>query len=116
METRTTEDPQPVQGPSILDEEVPARGRLAQLGRRIKRIDVRAAIVAHPFAAIGIGAAVGALVGLARPMPKRERGRGVVIGVLTAIGFRLLREAAVKQLGVMAKDYFGRPPEQPTAP
>ena len=32
--------------------------KLGQVGRKLKRIEVRESIVAHPFAAIGIGAAM----------------------------------------------------------
>lgn len=80
--------------------------KLGQLGRRIKRVDVRSQIVAHPFAAVGIAAGVGALVGLARPMPRRGPISGALMAVMSAIGFRVLREAAMIQLAQVAKDTF----------
>ncbi len=83
-----------------------AKQKLGQLGRKLKRIDVRGSIVDHPFAAIGIGAAVGALIGLARPMPKRGRMSSAVVAGLSAIGVRVLREAAMRQFGDMAKTWL----------
>jgi hypothetical protein len=81
--------------------------KLGQLGRRIKRVDLRSQIVDHPFPAIGIAAAVGALVGLARPMPRRSRISGALMAVASTIGFRVLREAAMVQLASYAKQYIG---------
>jgi hypothetical protein len=80
--------------------------KLGQVGRKLKRIEVREQIVAHPFAAIGIGAAVGALIGLARPMPERSRTSAAVSAALTAIAIRFVREAAFRKLGGMAKDWL----------
>ena len=87
--------------------------KLGQVGRKLKRIEVRESIIAHPFAAIGIGAAVGAVIGLARPMPRRGRVSNVVMAAISAIGLKLIREAAMQHLGGMAKDWLaskqGRP-------
>ena len=82
--------------------------RLGAFGRRIKRIDLQGTIASHPFAAIGIAAGVGALVGLARPMPKRGRVSGAMMALLGTIGFRLVREAAMVQLGQYAKGMFAK--------
>ena len=91
--------------------------KLGQVGRKLKRIEVRESIVAHPFAAIGIGAAVGAAIGLLRPMPKHGRVTNVVMAAISAIGIKLIREAAIQHLGRMAKDWLqqnrrGEPGEQ----
>ena len=86
-----------------------ARGikqKLGQLGRRIKRVDLRSTIVDHPLPAIGIAAAVGALVGLARPMPKRNPITGALIAIASTVGFRVMREAVMEQLFDLAKQRF----------
>ena len=108
MEIRSAEEKETQFGSASLDRE-PSRIKqsLGQLGRRIKSIDVRDAIASHPFTAIGISAAIGAVVGLVRPMPQRSRVTGAVMGVLTAIAVRTLREAAARQLGMIAKEIFG---------
>jgi DUF883 C-terminal glycine zipper region len=82
-----------------------AKQKLGQLGRKLKRIEVRETIVDHPFAAIGIAAGVGAIIGLARPMPEKSRIGALVMAGISAIGMRLIREAAMRQLGTMAKDW-----------
>jgi hypothetical protein len=78
--------------------------RIRRIGRSLKSVDLRAQIVANPFAAVGIAVGVGALAGLARPMPQRNRVSGALVGVLTAIGFRAVRTYALGQLGTMAKN------------
>jgi hypothetical protein len=80
--------------------------KLGQVGRKLKRIEVRESIVEHPFAAIGIGAAVGAIVGLVRPMPYRSRTSAALSAAMTAIALKLVREAAYRKLGGMAKDWL----------
>ena len=82
--------------------------RLGQLGRKIKRVDLRSRIVDHPFPAIGIAIGVGALIGLARPMPKRGRVSGAAVALLSTIGFRLAREAAMVQLAQYAKGLLSK--------
>jgi hypothetical protein len=89
------------------EEESRIKQKLGQIGRRIKRVDLRSQIVDHPFAAIGIAAGVGAIIGLARPMPHRGRVSGALMAVLSTIGFRLVREAAITQLASYAKTQFG---------
>jgi hypothetical protein len=79
--------------------------RLGQVGRSLKKVDLRKQIVEFPFAAIGIAAAAGALVGLVRPKAQPGRITGALISTLGVIGFRLVREAAVKELGAYAKNY-----------
>ena len=87
----------------------PASGfkhRLGQFGRKIKRIDVRHQIETHPFAAVGIGVAAGALIGFVRPKPQRGRITGALFATLGMIGFRLVREAAVTQLRDIAMQWL----------
>jgi hypothetical protein len=79
--------------------------RLGQVGRSLKKVDLRKQIVDYPFAAVGIAAAVGAIVGLVRPKPQPGRITGALISTLGLIGFRLVREAAVRELGQYAKNY-----------
>ena len=83
-----------------------AKEKLGQFGRTLKRIEVRESIVDHPFAAIGIAAGVGAIIGLARPMPNHSRIGGLVMAGLSALGMRFIRQIAMEQLGVMAKDWL----------
>lgn len=83
-----------------------AKEKLGQFGRTLKRIEVRESIVDHPFAAIGIAAGVGAIIGLARPMPNHSRIGGLVMAGLSAIGMRVIRQAAMEHLGMMAKDWL----------
>ncbi len=80
--------------------------KFGEVRRRIKSIDLRSAVVDHPFPAIGIGFAVGALVGLLRPMPQRGRVSSARVGVGTALAFRLIRETAITQLGAYARDFL----------
>jgi hypothetical protein len=92
-----------------VEEEVSSfKQKLGNFGRRIKRVDLRSQIVGHPFAAVGIAAGVGALIGLARPMPKRGPIAGLMMGLLSTIGFRLAREAAMVQLGAYAKGLMAK--------
>ncbi|HEX5058098.1 MAG TPA: hypothetical protein VFV99_02005 [Kofleriaceae bacterium] len=82
--------------------------KLGDFGRRIKRIDVRTRITDHPFAAVGIAMGIGAIVGLARPMPKRGPIAGAMMAIASTIGFRMLREAALIQLGHYAKGFLNK--------
>lgn len=92
------------------DPESGIKHRLGRIGRRIKHVDLRSQIIEHPFTAVGIAAAAGALVGLVRPMPQRGRISGAFVAVLTAIGFRLVREAAFAHLGQYARDLIAKEP------
>jgi hypothetical protein len=49
---------------------------------------------------------VGAIIGLVRPAPQRGRISGALISTLGLVGFRLVREAAVRELGQYAKNYI----------
>jgi hypothetical protein len=80
--------------------------KLGQFGRSLKRIDLRKQIVEYPFAAIGIAAAAGAIVGLVRPKPQAGRFSSLLFTTLGAIGFRLVRDTAVRELGNYAKNRF----------
>jgi hypothetical protein len=80
--------------------------KLGQVGRSLKKVDLRKQIVDYPFAAIGIAAAAGAIIGLVRPKPEPGRFSSLLFTTLGAIGFRLVREAAVKELGTYAKNYL----------
>ena len=50
--------------------------KLGDARRYVKQIDLREKVVSNPLPAIGIGLAAGALVGLIRPMPHRNRVSG----------------------------------------
>ncbi|MBV8760455.1 MAG: hypothetical protein JO257_24400 [Deltaproteobacteria bacterium] len=82
------------------------KDKLGQVGRTLKRIEVRESIVDHPFAAIGIAAGVGAIIGLARPMPNHSRVGGLLMAGISALGMRLIRQAAMEHLGLMARDWL----------
>jgi len=105
METLETN---PQIDPSVDVMGVPKTGfkqRLGQFGRTIKRIDVRSEIVTHPFTAVGICAAAGALVGLVQPSSSGRLSRAL-FALTGAIGFRLVREAAIARLGNAARDWL----------
>jgi len=89
------------------DEQSGIKHKLGQLGRRIKRVDLRSTIVEHPLAAAGIAAGIGAIIGLARPMPRRSRVSGLLFGALSAIGFRLAREAIMVNVSDYARSVIG---------
>ncbi|HTL38771.1 MAG TPA: hypothetical protein VL326_36825 [Kofleriaceae bacterium] len=74
--------------------------------RRVKQIDLRQIVVDNPFAAVGIGLAAGAAVGLVRPMPKRGPVDRLLTGLVTTMVYRAIKQAAFAQLGVYAKDYL----------
>jgi hypothetical protein len=80
--------------------------KLGQFGRQLKKIDLRKQIVSYPYPAIGIAFAAGAIVGLVRPKPQPGRFSSLLFTTLGAIGFRLIREAAVRELGNYAKSRF----------
>ena len=83
--------------------------RLGDFGRRIKRIDVRGQIVAHPLPAAGIAIAAGALVGILRPMPKRSVLGSLMMSTLGFVGYRALREALLAQAAIFAREFFKTP-------
>lgn len=80
--------------------------KLGRIGRQLKKVDLRKQIVDYPFAAVGIAAAAGAIVGFVRPKPEPGRLSSLLFTTLGAIGFRLVREAAVKELGTYARNYI----------
>ncbi|HUS29305.1 MAG TPA: hypothetical protein VMZ53_12390 [Kofleriaceae bacterium] len=74
--------------------------------RRIKQIDLRAIIVDNPLAAVGIGLAAGAAVGLIRPMPKRGPVDRLLTGLVTTMVYRAIKQAAFTQLASYAREYI----------
>lgn len=82
------------------------KDKLGQVGRKLKKIEVRESIVDHPFAAVGIAAGIGAIIGLARPMPNKSRVGSLVMAGLSALGMRMIRQAAMEHLGGMARDWL----------
>jgi hypothetical protein len=85
--------------------------KLGQVGRSLKKLDLKSSITQHPLAAVGIAAAAGALIGIVRPKKnKTQRGRiqGMLITGLGMIAMRAAREFAMKQIGSYAKDYLDR--------
>jgi len=88
------------------EEESAIKQRIGQVGRALKKVDLRKQIVDFPFAAVGIAAAAGAIVGIVKPKPEPGRFSSLLFTTLGAIGFRLVREAAVKELGTYARNYI----------
>jgi hypothetical protein len=80
--------------------------KLGDARRRIKQIDLREKVVANPLPAIGIGFAVGALVGLIRPMPHRGRVSGALMGLVTGLAFRAVKTYAFGELATYAKQFI----------
>jgi len=111
METFETKQPTGDEMFTVEREASGIKQRLGAFGRRIKRVDLRGTIVSHPFAAVGIAAGVGALVGLARPMPKRGPISGAMMALLSTIGFRIVREAAMVRLGQYARGVLSKDDE-----
>jgi hypothetical protein len=88
------------------EEQSRIKQKLGAFGRRIKHIDLRSRIVTHPMAAVGIAAGVGALLGLARPMPKRGPLGRAMMAMLSTVAFKYAREAAFTRLASYAKQKF----------
>jgi hypothetical protein len=80
--------------------------KLGAARRRIKQIDLRQVVIDNPFPAVGIGLAVGAIVGLARPMPKHSRVAGALGSVATALIIRMVKNMAMAQFGTFARDFM----------
>lgn len=101
--------------------------RVDELGRRFKdiknKVDIEAQIVAHPLPAIGIAFVLGAMVGFRRKSPRQEQVKragisGAIIGGLSALVMRMLKDVAIGQLSGAAKTWFdkqqGHVKDQPT--
>lgn len=88
----------------VADEQSKFKQKLGQVGRSLKKVDLRGSIEKYPFAAVGIAAGVGAIIGLARPMPHRGPISGALMSALTFVGMRLVKEAAFRELGTYAKN------------
>lgn len=84
----------------------PFKQKLGDLGRKIKGVDLKNQIVMHPFPAVGIAAAAGAIIGFARPMPRRGPITGALMTLFGAIGYRLVREAVMLQLSSYTKEWL----------
>ena len=80
--------------------------KLGDARRYVKQIDLREKVVSNPLPAIGIGLAAGALVGLIRPMPHRNRVTGALMGLVTGLAFRAARSYAMAHLATYAKDFI----------
>ena len=90
------------------------RDRIDGLRRKLvdasDRIDLPGQIRRHPWSAVGIAFALGALSsGIAgaasRPVPTRTRGRRAV-SALAALGLHVVRELAIAQLGRSARRWW----------
>lgn len=96
--------------PSLLDDQsgikARARQKLGDARRAIKQIDLREKIISNPLPALGIGLAAGALVGLIRPMPHRNRVSGALMGLVTGLAFRAARSYGMAYLASYAKDFI----------
>lgn len=72
--------------------------------RKIKDIDLQQSIGNNPFAAVGIGLAAGALVGLLRPKPQAGRITSALFSAAGLLAYRLIRDTAVVELGKYASN------------
>lgn len=92
------------------------RDKLDDARRRINRIDLSAQIQRHPWRAVGIALAIGAVAGRRGRRRTAAPGRslgGMAVGALGAIGLHVLRELAVAHLGRSARRWWsehGGPP------
>lgn len=84
--------------------------------RRVKQIDLREIVVENPFAAVGIGLAAGAAVGLIRPMPKRGPVDKLLTGLVTTMVYRAIKQAAFAQLAGYAKEYLAKGKSEDRSP
>jgi hypothetical protein len=94
------------------------RSRMELLERRLvdvrDRLDVPEHIRRHPWPAVGIALALGVLAGRGRSTAmaiaapgERSSGRAV-LAMLGGIGLRIVRELALAQLGITAKQWLER--------
>jgi hypothetical protein len=80
------------------------------------RVDLRAQIAAHPLPAIGVAFALGMLAGRQRtriasavgstPIPHGRTLPGTALAGLAGMGLRLLRELAIGQLSIVARQWW----------
>ena len=89
--------------------------RVEQLKQRFSdarhRIDPQELIARHPIPAVGLAFALGVIAGLGRrraPMPGDTRSSlaGAALAGLATVGLRIVREAAMAQLGRAAHDWW----------
>lgn len=81
--------------------------------RKIKQIDLRQTVVDNPFAAVGIGLAAGALVGLLRAKPQPGRISSAFFSAAGLLAYRLIRDTAVIELGKYAGQLLSNEPAKP---
>jgi hypothetical protein len=87
------------------------RHKLDDVRDRIARIDLSEQIHRHPWPAVGIAFALGALAGRGirrapRAAPERTFSR-TAVGAVGAIGLHVLRELVLAQLGRTARRWWG---------
>jgi hypothetical protein len=103
----------------LAEQDGSVKARLDDLADRLRELDLRARIAANPWPAVGAAALCGVWLGFA-PLRGRRRRRSatrsrlgdLVLATLGAITLRLAREAAFRQMGVLAKRWW----EQSSAP
>jgi hypothetical protein len=107
MEVTTNTPSESAIDPSVIEESASKiKQKFGAARRRIKQIDLRQIVVDNPFAAVGIGLAAGAAVGLIRPMPKRGPVDKLLTGLITGMVYRAIKQAAFAQLGTYAREYI----------
>ena len=107
MEVTTNKQGESAVDPSVIEEGASKiKQTFGAARRRIKQIDLRQIVVDNPFAAVGIGLAAGAAVGLIRPMPKRGPVDKLLTGLITGMVYRAIKQAAFAQLGTYAREYI----------
>lgn len=92
------------------------RSRVELLERRFvevrHRLDVPDRIRRHPWPAVGIAIAVGAVLGRGRRMPMlaaaTEPSRGRALGIVGKVAIRILRELVLAQLALGARRWIDR--------
>jgi hypothetical protein len=107
MEVTTNTPSESAIDPSVIEEGASKiKQKFGAARRRIKQIDLRQIVVDNPFAAVGIGLAAGAAVGLIRPMPKRGPVDKLLTGLITGMVYRAIKQAAFTQLAGYAREYI----------
>lgn len=80
----------------------------------IRELDVRGQLEQHPWELVGAAALLGAWLGFSRPRPARARRElslsaklgDMVLTGLGALAFRFARDAALRQVGEVAKRWW----------